>query len=68
MAKVYIGIDRGADGSLDDITVGSSTGNTDVELVLDDASAITRADVKLLTERLIRFVVSGENSAAFPPA
>jgi hypothetical protein len=68
MAKVYIGIDRGAQEALDEITVGSSTGNTDVELVLDDASGITRADVKLLTERLIRFVVNGENSAEFPPA
>lgn len=64
MAKRYFGLDRGDDEASVNVTVGSSTGNTDVELVLDDASGVTKMDVRLLAERLIRFVE--DDRAGFP--
>lgn len=60
MASQFIGLNRGAQlqnpGS---VTSGTSTGSTDVELRIDLTKSLTRLDIKLLTEALIRYVDDG---------
>lgn len=56
MAQVYIGANRGADGSPDALTVGSSTGSTDVEVRIDDSKSLTRLDVELILDAIVRYL------------
>jgi hypothetical protein len=46
MASLYIGLNRGAYGiQVDEVTVGTSTGSTDVELRMDETKGLTRKDI-----------------------
>jgi len=59
MASQFFGYNRGADLSPDKVTTGTSTGSTDVELRVDLAKSLTRQDVNLITEALMRVVNDG---------
>jgi hypothetical protein len=55
MASTFIGLNRGQQGSLvSDFTVGTSTGSTDVEVRVDTGKSLTREEVKLILEAIIR--------------
>ena len=55
MASTFIGLNRGQQGLLvSDFTVGTSTGSTDVEVRIDTGKSLTRGEVKLILEAIIR--------------
>jgi hypothetical protein len=62
MASIYIGFNRGADLSPDKATEGSSTGSTDVELRIDTSKSMTRQDVNLITEAILRYLNDGRTA------
>ncbi len=60
MASEYFGLNRGVqDGGPDKITVGTSTGSTDMELRVDLTKGITRKDVNLFLCQLEKFINDG---------
>lgn len=65
MASIFLGANRGAALAPDAITEGSSTGSTDVELRIDTGKNLTRNDVKVITDALVRALEDGR-SAYFP--
>jgi hypothetical protein len=62
MASIYIGFNRGADLSPDKATEGASTGSTDVELRIDTSKSMTRQDVNLITEAILRYLNDGRTA------
>ena len=67
MASLFIGLNRGTqDQGPDEVTVGTSTGSTDVELRMDETKSLTRMDILLLTEALLRYIIDGRLDTAFP--
>ena len=51
MASIYIGLNRGAYGiQVDEVSVGTSTNSTDVELRMDETKSLTRKDIRLIME------------------
>jgi hypothetical protein len=67
MASLFIGLNRGAqDQGPDEVTVGTSTGSTDVELRMDETKSLTRMDILLITEALLRYINDGRLDTAFP--
>jgi len=65
MASIYLGLNRGAEDSPGDVTEGSSTGSTDVELRIDTGKGLTRQEVTIITERLLEYLNDG-TTAVFP--
>lgn len=67
MASLFIGLNRGTqDQGPDEVTVGTSTGSTDVELRMDETKSLTQMDILLLTEALLRYIIDGRLDTAFP--
>ncbi len=61
MASIFIGSNRGQlDIGITNLTVGTSTGNTDIELRIDTGKGTTTTDAKLALERFIRYIQSGK--------
>lgn len=51
MASIYIGLNRGAYGiQVDEVSVGTSTNSTDVELRMDETKNLTRKDLRIILE------------------
>ena len=71
MAQHYIGLNKGqvqVMGNLQNATVGTATGSTDMELRWDDTKGITRLELKQFTEFLEYYIEQDFNSgAALPP-
>lgn len=59
MASEYYGLNRGANANPDEVTVGTSTGSTDVELRIDKTKSLTKEDVRVLVSTIIRRIVDG---------
>lgn len=59
MADLFIGINKG--GTAKDITTGSSTTSKDIELVIDDTKALSKSDVKMLTQFLVEHLLKTVN-------
>ncbi len=57
MASQYFGYNRGTDLSPDAITTGTSSGTTDVELRVDLTKSLTKEDVLLITEAILRMIL-----------
>ena len=57
MASQYFGFNRGTDLSPDAITTGTSSGSTDVELRVDLTKSLTKEDILLITEAIIRMII-----------
>lgn len=62
MASIFLGLNRGADASPDQVTEGASTGSTDVELRIDTGKSLTRAEVTRITERLLAALNDGRST------
>lgn len=62
MADRFIGYNRGADLSPDAATVGSSTGSTTVELRWTVTSGMTRQEITLMTEAILRRLNDGRDA------
>lgn len=62
MASIYIGYNRGADLSPDKATEGSSTGSTDVELRIDTGKGLTRNEVNVISEAILRYLNDGRTA------
>lgn len=61
MADLFLGLNRGASVTNPyAVTAGSSTGATDVELRINLAKSLTRADVYHIVEGLYRYVLDGQ--------
>lgn len=60
MASFFIGSNRGAvnDTNPDTLTVGTSTGSTDVELRYDTGKSLTRADIYNFMERVEKYLLA----------
>lgn len=57
MASTFIGLNRGQQGTVvGDFTVGTSTGSTDVEVRIDTGKSLTRGEVKLILEAIVRMI------------
>jgi hypothetical protein len=56
MAQQYIGVNRGADYNPDALTVGTSTGSTDVELRIDDTKGWTTAELYAVMDAIERYI------------
>ena len=61
MASFYIGTNKGdaSDNNPNTLTVGTSTGSTDIELRYDETKALTRADIYNFMERVEKYLLSG---------
>lgn len=57
MASQYFGYNRGTDLSPDAITTGTSTGSTDVELRVDLTKSLTKEDIQLISDAIIRMIL-----------
>ena len=55
MANRFFGLNRGANINTP-VTEGSSTGSTDVEVRVDDSKALTKSDVALLLEAIVKHI------------
>lgn len=67
MASVYYGQNRGTDDANPEVvTVGASTGSTDVELRIDTGKGLTRNEVRNIVENLVNRVIDGRNTS-YPP-
>lgn len=55
MADRYFGLNRGADANTP-VTEGSSTGSTNVELRVNDAVSLTKSEVAILVEQIIKHI------------
>lgn len=63
MASIYIGLNRGVvDKGPDQVTEGSSSGSTDVELRFDTGKGLTRLEIVEITNALIRYLEDGRVS------
>lgn len=62
MASEYYGYNRGTDLSPYAITVGTSSGSTDVEVRIDLTKSITRLDATLILEAIIRYIQNQANA------
>lgn len=56
MTQRYIGVNRGADYSPDALTVGTSTGGTDIELRIDDTKGLTTVEIDAILDAFERYV------------
>lgn len=70
MASIFIGANRGVpdlgpDVQSGGIQEGASTQSTDVELRIDTGKSLTRAEVKIITTRLLEYLEDGR-TAVFP--
>lgn len=63
MASEYFGLNRG-DPTMNEqkVQVGSSTNSTDVEVRVDGTKSLTRYDVTLLVEAILRRINSGNDA------
>ncbi len=59
MTNTYIGLNRGADQSPDQVAEGSSTQSTDVELRIDNSKSLTRLEIILIVQALERYIEDG---------
>ena len=55
MADRFFGINRGTD-AFTPVTEGSSTGSTDIELRVDDTKGLTKSDVEILLQNILRHI------------
>lgn len=63
MASIYVGLNRGAQAmNPQNVTEGSSTGSTDVELRFDTGKGLTRKDINIITEALLRYINDGRTA------
>lgn len=64
MASVSFGLNRGADQSPDQITVGTvaASGN-DVVVSIDQTKNITREEAFLILEAISRYILDGRNAS-----
>jgi hypothetical protein len=62
MANRYYGLNRGQ--QQDDVTEGSSTGSTDIEVRVDLSKSFTKGDVVVKLEELRNYVLAHK----WPPA
>ncbi len=60
MASFYIGANKGdaSDNNPNTLTVGTSTGSTDIELRYDETKSLTRADIYNFMERVEKYLLS----------
>lgn len=57
MASEFYGLNRGVlDGQDQLVTVGTSTGSTDVELRVDTGKGTTRKDIRILLMAILRYI------------
>lgn len=59
MASQYFGLNRGVSDEPDEVTTGTSTGSTDVELRVDLTKSLTKKDVTLIVSALLRHINDG---------
>lgn len=59
MASQYFGLNRGVSDEPDEVVTGTATGSTDVELRVDLTKSLTKKDVTLITEALLRHINDG---------
>lgn len=66
MADRYFGFNFGADLSPDNVTTGTSTGSTDVELRISTTNMATvkatREDAVLIAEAIVRVILDGRTA------
>lgn len=63
MASEYYGFNRGQDTlSPGGITVGTSTGSTDLELRIDLTKNLTRLDINALVEKILQYINDGRSA------
>lgn len=62
MASVFYGLNRGQTENGEAVTVGASTGATDVELRVDTGKGLTRNDVHRITEVLLLRLNDGRDA------
>lgn len=65
MAQHFFGINYGDDTGDGVVTTGTSDTSKDVQIVTLDGQGLTRVAVKLLAERLIRYVEHEDSSSVF---
>ena len=66
MASIYIGLNRGAFGlQVDEVTVGTSTGSTDVELRMDETKGLTRKDIRTIIDVFEAWISDGRLDTYF---
>lgn len=58
MADFFYGVNRGKGVRPQDVTVGTATGGTDVELRVAQGASLTKKDVILILETLENFILS----------
>jgi len=61
MAQRYFGLNRGADHNPNDVTVGTSTGSTDIELRIDDSKGMNSLDVNMAVDAIMRRILDGRD-------
>lgn len=57
MTQRYIGVNRGANYNPDALTVGTSTGSTDIELRIDDTKGFTTLDIEAIMDAFERYIL-----------
>lgn len=61
MASQYFGLNRGASSQPDEVSVGTSTNATDVEVRIDLTKGWTRAELDEYLSRIKDFILDGRN-------
>lgn len=62
MASEFYGLNRGSNLRVEEVTVGTSTGSTDLELRVDLTKGITRKDVNRLLDTILNFINDGRKT------
>jgi hypothetical protein len=66
MASIYLGLNRGQMNAQPELVLeGSSTQSTDIELRIDTGKGTLRAEAKMITDVILRYLLDGR-SAFFP--
>lgn len=64
MASQYFGFNRNADYSPDQVTTGTSSGSTDVEVRVDLTKVLSTEDITLILKAIIRVILDGRLNSA----
>lgn len=64
MASEYYGLNRGANANEESVTKGTSTGSTDVEVRVDLTKSLTKLEVIVLVETILRHIASAFTDTA----
>lgn len=65
MAQIYLGLNAGADVTTGQVTEGSSSGSTDVELRIDNTKHLTRKEVEKIVHTFMRYLKDGVVQSVF---